>query len=305
MTSKDYSPETPDSLEQEQSAEGQEGKPSEPPFTEEERLEEQANYIDETLTDLRPAAQEDKQNLEQTEQTFQQEFPEPPAEFSEEPQTVEEVRELEGKQEEIRQQLDNTGEKRQPQPEPEIPEGQPPEKGKIEEQPVAEKRPRLPHEAPIRVEATREQTAEYLQEKLAQALDKLFTEMENNNGEIPEKPASLVDLNDIFKGSRIISEDTLGRQIERLKQSFLSFKKDKGHLPTRQEFKVLGKDTLKDQIGLISQENPQEVNTSPYWKQQQERGASLRPGRSPEIPVQTQPMPPQSNDKSRMSNREK
>lgn len=304
MTPLAKNPEMPDRIEQEQPTEGQGEKQSEPPFTEKERFEQQLNYIDETLTDLRPAAQEDKKNLDQTEATFQQEFPEPPAEFNEEPRTVEEVRDLEQKQAEINTQLENADQERPPQPETEISQGNEPEKEKIKEPPKAEIRPRLPHEAPIKVEATREQKSEQIQEQIDRALDKIYTQIEENDGVMPEKPVGLEDLKNAFKGSRLVTETNINNQIETLQVNLDDFQKDNGRLPSRDEFKGLGQTALREQIGLASQENPQEIQKSPYGKQQEERQASWLSGRSPEVPVQESPMPPQTEDKSRPSNRE-
>jgi hypothetical protein len=292
--------ETRSNIEKEQSTEQPE-KPSEPPFTEEERLREQADSIETTLTDLRPAAQKDEKELDQTEQTFTREFPEPPAEFDEPPHTVQEVQALEGQQREIQRQLGND---RQPQPEPQIAEGQPPEKGMYKEPPRTETRPPIFHEAPIRVEATREQTAEQLQQKTEQALDKINTEIENNGGQMPENSAGVTDLKNVFKGSRLVSENTINAQIERLQNDRATFQKDKGQAPTKEQFRELGTAALREQIGLAAQENPQEVQKSPFAKQQEERLAEKLPGRDEDIPVQENPMTPQTEDKSRVSNRE-
>lgn len=304
MTPLGKNPEMPDSVEQEKTAEAKPEEISLPPFTEQERLQQQSDYIDQTLTDLKPAAQEDQQNLDQTEKTFQQEFPEPPAEFKEAPHTVEEVHDLEEKQQTIQAQLNETDPARQPQPEIEIPQGDEPEKKKTKEPPKTENRPRLPHEAPVKVEATREQKSEHLQQQIDRAFDKIYTEIENNGGQMPENPVGLADLKNVFKGSRLIAETTVNTKLERLKENLDNFQKDNGRLPSREEFKGLGKNNFRETIGLAAQENPQETQKSPYLKQQEERQASWQPGRSNEVPVQESPMMPQTEDKSRQSNRE-
>lgn len=308
--------ETPNSVEQEQPTEIQPEKPAEPPFTEKERLTQQAGNIDETLKDLRPAAQEDKQNLGQTEETFQTEFPEPPVEFTEEPHTVQEVKDLEGQQQDIQRQLENSGSEntneppsaeeptakppeRQPQPEPEIPEGQRPEKGKVAKQPKAEKRPRLPHEAPVEQVATREQTAELLQQKLAEALDKIYTKIEANDGKIPEDPAIWNDLKEIRKGSIVVDQGAIDTQIERFQQAFAD--ENPG---TKEAFKTLGQRTFRDLMSRLALGNPQEIQDSPFRKQQAERDASHQSVSSPDVPVQKPNASPETLDKSRVSNRE-
>lgn len=300
----DNNPEIPGRAEQEKTVEARPEEISLPPFTEKERLQQQSDYIDQTLTDLKPAAQEDQQNLDQTEKAFQQEFPEPPAEFNEEPHTVEEVRDLEEKQQAIQTQLNETSPDRQSQPETEIPQGDEPEKGKATEPPRTETRPRLPHEAPVKVEATREQKSEHLQQQIDRAFDRIYTEIENNDGKMPENPVGLADLKNVFKGSRLIAETAVNTQLERLKENLDNFQKDNGRLPSREEFKGLGKNNFRESIGLAAQENPQETQKSPYWKQQEERQASWQTGRSNEVPVQESPMTPQTEDKSRQSNRE-
>lgn len=307
MTPKGAGPriETPDSVEQEQApASTKPEKPFEPPFTEEERLTQQAGNIDKTLEDLRPAAQKDNLDLGQTEQTFQKEFPEPPVEFTEEPHTVQEVKNLEGKQEKIQQQLGNAEPERQAQPQSEIPEGPKPERGKVAEQPPAAIRPRLPHEAPMEQVATREQTAEQLQQKLTAALDKVYAKIEANDGKLPEDPAAFDEVKKVFKGSRGVSENIVNTQVDQLKQNFANFQRDNGRTPSREEFRNLGTKTLREQLSLLAQENPQEIQKSPFEKQQDERRATWQPGRSPDVPTQENPMPPETEDKSRGSNRE-
>lgn len=311
--------ETPDSVEQEQPTEIKPEKPAEPPFTEEERLTEQAGNINETLKDLRPAAQQDKTDFDQLKETGKKE--EPPMKITGEPLTVEEVQDLEGKQQAIQRQLDNAGPEtaneppsaeepaaepaeRQAQPQSKIPEGPKPEKGKVEEQPKAEIRPRLPHEAPVEQLAAREQTAEQLQKRLAAALDKVYNKIEANGGKLPEDLVAFDEVKNIFNGSRVVSENTVNSQIEQLKQNFTNFQRDNGRAPSREEFKGLGTKALREQLGLLAQENPQEVKKSPFEKQQAERDASHQPGRSPDVPVQANPMPPETEDKSRASNRE-
>lgn len=308
------------------------GPPPEPPFTPEQKAAQAEEGILAGLPEKEIAAEEDGTALEAVEKKFNEQPP--PVEFTEEAGAVIDLRNDKAKLAELQKGQERpggTGEKeqsqpdaeapegtepvaepgaeplsaeRQPQPEPEIPEGPKPEKGKVAEQPKAEIRPRLPHEAPVRPEATREQTAELLQRKLEEALDKIYTKIEANKGQMPEDLATFDEVKEIFTGSRVVAENTVNSQIEQLKAVTANFQTDQGRVPTREEFKGLGTKALHEQLGLLAQENPQEIKKSPFLKQQTERDASHQPGRSPDVPVQNNPMPPETEDQSRASNKE-
>lgn len=213
---------------------------------------------------------------------------------------------------------EQTSAENQAQSRSEIPAGSKPAEGNAEQQPLAEEQlqsqaekspdskpgqeeaekqpekkniPNPPREAKAEVKPTPEQ----IQAGLAQALDKIFTEIKSNSGKMPENSAGLDDLKGLFPGAEAGAID---KKIEQLGINATGLQTEEDPSSAREKFKKMGQDVFRDLNTPPPQENPPGTPESPLPPPTEERKTSQEPDHSPDISGQNDPMSPKAEDKT-------
>jgi len=171
------------------------------------------------------------------------------------------------------------------------------EKQQIQEQLGGEKRPgvdpeagltqKSPEDAPVAVEASREQMESVISDKMKESMGELATEVKAarataENGELtPEQIAKLPSfdkIREVFKGSEEVGGTEVENGIEKMAEQMAQNLKEKGSDTDIRpdEIEEMGLENFSEQIQAAAAENVQRIEKTPFEKEQAEKEAKKR-----------------------------